>query len=197
MDGFVVFLEERRKHYRALLDQSRSPRYTPPHNLAPLFNPMHLHTSDLPSQRNQLIKPLETYAQDFAYTEASNIEAKIANIVLPFRNMQISSSTTKTLNSAMRRLRKQATRENLKKIDSIYEAAKDLGAAHPNVEGDILNVTDQIGEYLVEFFNKIAFVVPLVTDAITWIADMAELIKHIFCAIRDWIGSWFLEPGTL
>jgi len=91
----------------------------------------------------------------------------------------------------------QAKKEYFEKIDLIYETAKDLGTAHPEIQGDILNVTDKIGGYFAELLRKIAFIVSLVMDAITWITDMTELIKNAFCAIRDWIKNWFLESATL
>jgi len=154
-------------------------------------------TSDPHVQRSCLIKSLETCAQDSAYAGASAIETKITNAALLFCNMQGSSSSAQTLNSAMMKLTTQVKKEYLEKIDSIYEAAEDLGAANPDMQDDILNVTDKIGGYFLELFNKIAFVVPLVTDAITWIANMAVLIKNAFCAIREWIKNWFLEPTTV
>jgi hypothetical protein len=197
MDGFATILEEQRKHYHAQMGQSRYQRYTPSLNLALLFNLLQLHTFIPPLQRSYLIRPLETYAQDFAYARTNTIEREITNAVLKFRDNQTSRSAVKTFHSTMKKLQAQAKKECVGEIYLIYETAKELRVTHPNMQGDILNVTDKIGEYFVELFSKISFVVLLVRDAIAWITDMTRLIKNAFCAIRGWIEKWFLEPMRL
>ncbi|MGP3004499.1 hypothetical protein [Serratia bockelmannii] len=204
MSEFVAVLKDMKKHFENNIKAGKAMRYSPKVNGVTFSSEIVDSEADgvsfivgdnsasLSTDIQDRLQDIETHAKALAKEEASHIEDGLEQSTKKLTDAKLSTAAKSAFSAKLDKLKEEAKEKSLKNIEKIFNAASEIGEAHPEAQNTILFVLEKVGNLFHELMDKVVnFIVGIVQDVVKWIKNAWDSITSVFNGIKIWVSHWF------
>ncbi|MBY0430035.1 MAG: hypothetical protein K2Q10_02465 [Rhodospirillales bacterium] len=189
MSEFAACLNEIREHHKRNIREGKRVKYTPSEKSSRFFvnDNKAANEADHPA-----IAEFKKQGVELGKGEADNNQTGITSETQTLQNAGATQKAQSNFKEQLERRREAAKEQAVKNVDKIYDTALEIGTQHPELQNQVLSVTDIISGLFNKLFGKVAdFISGIVKAVVEWLKNAWESIKNTFSSIGSWISSWF------
>lgn len=204
MSEFAAVLNDMRDHFKNNIKTGKAMRYSPKVNGVSFSSELVGSETDgisfivgdnsasLSTDVQERLKDIETHAKVLAKEEASTIEDGLEQSTKKLTDANLTDAAKSTFAAKLDKLKKEAKEKSDKNIDKIFNAALEIGEAHPEAQGTIYFVLEKVGNLFHELMDKVVdFIVGIVKNVVEWVKNAWNTITTTFNSIKTWVSLWF------
>ncbi|BEM86854.1 TPA: hypothetical protein ACYUTM_004920 [Serratia marcescens] len=204
MSEFAAVLNDMRDHFKNNIKTGKAIRYSPKVNGVSFSSELVDSETDgisffvsdnsasLSTDIQDRLQDIETHAKVLAKEEASHIEDGLEQSTKKLTDANLSTAAKSDFSAKLAKLKEDAQKKALNNIDKIFNAASEIGEAHPEAQNTILFIVEKVGNLFHELVDKIVdFIVGIVQDVVKWIKNAWDSITTTFNGIKTWVSLWF------